>query len=41
MVRYLETFNSGTNYYDQALAEVVMDSVDFDWSPDTEWYTLQ
>lgn len=41
VVDYLETFDSATTLYDCALTESVMDSLDFDYGKDVEWYSLQ
>jgi hypothetical protein len=37
----METFASGTNLYDQALAESVIDSLEFDYKDDVSWYFVQ
>jgi hypothetical protein len=37
----METFNSATNLYDQALAESVMDSLDFDYDDHMSWVCVQ
>jgi hypothetical protein len=37
----METFDSATNLYDEALTETVMDSLDFDFGPDVSWYCVQ
>jgi hypothetical protein len=37
----METFDSASNLYDCALAETVMDSLDFDYGPDVQWYCIQ
>ncbi|KAF2108807.1 hypothetical protein BDV96DRAFT_586723 [Lophiotrema nucula] len=31
-VEYLENFNGGTSWYDQALSETILESLDFDWN---------
>ncbi|KAF5230562.1 hypothetical protein FANTH_13781 [Fusarium anthophilum] len=43
-IEWLETFNSGTNSYDQAHSETVLDSLDFDYADEGEepikWYCV-
>ncbi|KAI0312844.1 hypothetical protein OF83DRAFT_1044780, partial [Amylostereum chailletii] len=41
VINYLETFDTATGLYDQALSETVMDSLDFDYEPGVEWYCIQ
>lgn len=42
VVDYLETFESATNLYDEALTETVMDSMDFDYPGlDVHWHCIQ
>ncbi|EJD42298.1 hypothetical protein AURDEDRAFT_89618 [Auricularia subglabra TFB-10046 SS5] len=42
VVDYLETFESATNLYDEALTETVMDSMDFDYpGQDVQWHCIQ
>jgi len=40
-INYMETFDSASNLYDEALAESVMDSLDFDYGPDVSWFCVQ
>lgn len=40
-INYLETFNTATNLYDQAVSESVMDSLDFDYESGVKWYCIQ
>ncbi|KAK5991198.1 Putative bifunctional amine oxidase [Cladobotryum mycophilum] len=40
-IQWLETFNAGTDMFDQALSETVLDALDFDWSPKTEWFCIE
>ncbi|KAK6211335.1 putative amine oxidase [Colletotrichum tabaci] len=43
-IQWFETFNGGTNWYDQAFSEIVLESLDFDFpkpgDPDIEWYCI-
>jgi hypothetical protein len=41
LINYMETFDSATNLYDEALAESVMDSLDFDFGPGVSWFCIQ
>jgi len=41
LINYMETFDSATNLYDEALTESVMDSLDFDFKPGVSWYCIQ
>jgi hypothetical protein len=40
-INYMETMDSATNLYDEALAETVMDSLDFDFGPGVFWHCIQ
>ncbi|KAF5659584.1 amino-acid oxidase [Fusarium heterosporum] len=39
-IEWLETFNGGTNWYDQAHSETVLESLDFEFSDETKWYCV-
>ncbi|KAF3905797.1 hypothetical protein AA313_de0205104 [Arthrobotrys entomopaga] len=42
-IEFLETFNGGTNWYDQAHSETVLESLDFEYPDDTEeikWWAI-
>ncbi|WZH49826.1 Amino-acid oxidase [Fusarium acuminatum] len=39
-IEWLETFNGGTDWYDQAHSETVLESLDFEFSDDTKWYCV-
>ncbi|KAH7127975.1 hypothetical protein B0J13DRAFT_483485 [Dactylonectria estremocensis] len=39
-IEWLETFNGGTNWYDQAHSETVLESLDFDFDDDVQWYCI-
>ncbi|KAJ0162874.1 putative bifunctional amine oxidase [Colletotrichum tanaceti] len=43
-IQWFETFNGGTNWYDQAFSEIVLESLDFDFpkpgDPAAEWYCI-
>ncbi|KAF8861208.1 hypothetical protein BDZ45DRAFT_587255 [Acephala macrosclerotiorum] len=39
-IEWMETFNGGTNWYDQAHSETVLESLDFGFSDDTKWYCI-
>ncbi|EXK29446.1 hypothetical protein FOMG_14596 [Fusarium oxysporum f. sp. melonis 26406] len=39
-IEWLETFNGGTDWYDQAHSETVLESLDFEFSPDTKWFCV-
>ncbi|KAH6994937.1 hypothetical protein EDB80DRAFT_897228 [Ilyonectria destructans] len=39
-IEWLETFNGGTNWYDQAHSETVLESLDFDFEPGVKWYCI-
>ncbi|KZV82601.1 hypothetical protein EXIGLDRAFT_339296 [Exidia glandulosa HHB12029] len=41
VVDFLETFETASNLYDQAVTESVMDSLDFDYGPDVDWFCIQ
>ena len=41
LINYMETFDSATNLYDEALSESVMDSLDFRFKPNIKWYCIQ
>ncbi|KAH8096667.1 hypothetical protein BXZ70DRAFT_895787 [Cristinia sonorae] len=41
VVDYLETFGAGSGMYDQALSEAVLQSLDFDYPDDVNWWTIQ
>ena len=37
----METFDTGTNLFDQALAESVLESLDFAYSDNIKWICIQ
>ncbi|KAM0350645.1 hypothetical protein ACHAPU_003131 [Fusarium lateritium] len=39
-IEWLETFNGGTDWYDQAHSETVLESLDFEFSDETKWYCV-
>ncbi|KAF5605672.1 amino-acid oxidase [Fusarium pseudocircinatum] len=39
-IEWLETFNGGTDWYDQAHSETVLESLDFEFSPKTKWFCV-
>ncbi|KAH7176966.1 hypothetical protein EDB81DRAFT_773830 [Dactylonectria macrodidyma] len=39
-IEWLETFNGGTNWYDQAHSETVLESLDFDFDDNVKWYCI-
>ncbi|KAF5002046.1 hypothetical protein FGRMN_657 [Fusarium graminum] len=39
-IEWLETFNGGTDWYDQAHSETVLESLDFEFSEKTKWYCV-
>ncbi|RBQ70347.1 hypothetical protein FVER14953_08862 [Fusarium verticillioides] len=39
-IEWLETFNGGTDWYDQAHSETVLESLDFEFSPETKWFCV-
>ncbi|KAF5589322.1 amino-acid oxidase [Fusarium pseudoanthophilum] len=39
-IEWLETFNGGTDWYDQSHSETVLESLDFDFSPETKWFCV-
>ncbi|KIM75171.1 hypothetical protein PILCRDRAFT_827593 [Piloderma croceum F 1598] len=41
LIDYMETFNTATNLYDEALTETVMDSLDFDYDDNVSWFCVQ
>ncbi|KAF7971825.1 hypothetical protein HWV62_19829 [Athelia sp. TMB] len=41
IVNYMETFNTATNLFDQALSETVMDDLTFDWGENVPWKCIQ
>ncbi|KAI1940051.1 hypothetical protein LOZ66_002486 [Ophidiomyces ophidiicola] len=39
-IEWMETFNGGTNWYDQAHSETVLESLDFAFDNATKWYCI-
>ncbi|EER23298.1 hypothetical protein D8B26_001388 [Coccidioides posadasii str. Silveira] len=39
-IEWMETFNGGTNWYDQAHSETVLESLDFEFDDETKWYCV-
>ncbi|KAK1831502.1 amine oxidase [Podospora conica] len=41
-IQWLETFNGGTDWYDQAFSETVLESMDFEYddNKDTDWFCI-
>ncbi|KAF5648858.1 amino-acid oxidase [Fusarium sp. NRRL 25303] len=39
-IEWLETFNGGTDWYDQAHSETVLESLDFEFSSETKWFCV-
>lgn len=39
-IEWLETFNGGTSWYDQAHSETVLESIDFEFNDKTNWYCV-
>ncbi|KAJ5210626.1 amino-acid oxidase [Penicillium cf. griseofulvum] len=39
-VQWMEAFNGGSGWYDQAFSEAVLESLDFQYSPSTKWWCI-
>jgi monoamine oxidase len=39
-INFLETMNGGTDWYDQAFSETVLESLDFDYDKSTKWWCI-
>ncbi|CAI7569856.1 unnamed protein product [Penicillium discolor] len=39
-VQWMEAFNGGSGWYDQAFSEAVLESLDFQYSRDTKWWCI-
>ncbi|KAI1329873.1 hypothetical protein F5Y16DRAFT_364929 [Xylariaceae sp. FL0255] len=39
-IQWMETFNGGTDWYDQAHSETVLESLDFEFDDETKWYCI-
>ncbi|KAH6612282.1 hypothetical protein B0J18DRAFT_441755 [Chaetomium sp. MPI-SDFR-AT-0129] len=39
-INFLETMNGGTDWYDQAFSETVLESLDFDYDASTKWWCI-
>ncbi|KAI1809740.1 amine oxidase [Poronia punctata] len=39
-IQWMETFNGGTDWYDQAHSETVLENLDFDYDDKTNWYCI-
>ncbi|KAB8253768.1 hypothetical protein BDV32DRAFT_143456 [Aspergillus pseudonomiae] len=40
-IQWMETQNTSSGLFDQAFSESVMDSFDFDYGPDVQWYCIE
>lgn len=39
-IEWMETFNGGTDWYDQAHSETVLENLDFDYDATTKWFCI-